>query len=288
MNKLQRRISVLALALMLVFTAAACGGKSSGTDKQDTSPAAGTESTASAPEAETDLPVTGTDAETEAISETPAADETVVSEIVFGTYEQDNDSADGAEPIEWIVLEKNGDSLLLISKYALECRPFHDVNEEVTWETCSLRSWLNDTFYYTAFTEEEQAAILLTTLPPYTDGAPETQDKVFILSYQEIDKYWPWPDNERACVKPTAHALAQGCYFFNWEEEKEKFIEHGNEAYEKYDGNTWWWLRNPGRTAKDVNYINWNGDPNGYGVIARYNYEGSSYTVRPALWVQMP
>ena len=290
MKRLQKTLSVLALALMLGLATAACAGKSGKSETPDSSPAAETAGHDNAAAEETAIPDTASAQpeapENTAAPESESAGTAFGSVITFGTYEQDNDTSNGAEPVEWIVLEDTGDSLLVISRYCLECRPFHDVNEEVTWETSSLRAWLNDAFYYTAFTDEEQAGILLTTLPPYTDGAPETQDKVFILSYAEVDKYWPWPDTDARCARPTAYALAQGCYFFNWEEEKDKFIEHGNEAYEKFDGNTWWWLRKPGRTAKDVDYINWNGESNGYGVIARYNYDGSSYTVRPALWIQ--
>ena len=84
--------------------------------------------------------------------------------IVFGRYEQDGDLSNGPEPIEWeIVAEENG-RMLLISRYILDCQPYNTELEDVTWETCSLRAWLNDYFYNTAFNSVEQNRILSVTL----------------------------------------------------------------------------------------------------------------------------
>ena len=56
--------------------------------------------------------------------------------VVFGTYEQDNDLTNGAEPIEWIVLERKEDgSMLLIARLGLDCMQYHEKQAEVTWET---------------------------------------------------------------------------------------------------------------------------------------------------------
>ena len=64
----------------------------------------------------------------------------VGSIFIFGTYEQDNDTTNGKEPIEWIILDKRDDgSLVLMSKYALDYKPFHAKEESVTWQKCALR-----------------------------------------------------------------------------------------------------------------------------------------------------
>ena len=86
--------------------------------------------------------------------------------FVFGEYEQDNDVADGAEPIEWIVLDNNQDEnkLVIIAKHVLDCQPYNTVKAEVTWETSSIRSWLNSTFYDTAFSNDEKNHILETSV----------------------------------------------------------------------------------------------------------------------------
>ena len=99
--------------------------------------------------------------------------------ITFGTYEQDNDLTNGAEPIEWRVLATDSDYSLIISKYGLDAKAYDTDDSLVTWETCTLRSWLNGydassnadgedytsySFISTAFNATEQAAIRITTV----------------------------------------------------------------------------------------------------------------------------
>ena len=90
--------------------------------------------------------------------------------ITFGRYEQDSDPENGPEPIEWLVLASQGDRVLAVSLYALDCRQYHESFTEVTWETCTLRGWLNDEFLNTAFSYEEKAGI-----PPYRSRRTQTR-----------------------------------------------------------------------------------------------------------------
>ena len=63
----------------------------------------------------------------------------VADTVAFGNYEQGN----GQAPIEWIVLDRQEDRALLLSKYALDAMSFHEVEDwNVTWADCTLRSWL--------------------------------------------------------------------------------------------------------------------------------------------------
>lgn len=77
--------------------------------------------------------------------------------IIFGVYEQDGDLTNGPEPIEWEVLGTDSNGTLLVSRYILDCQPYNTEYVDVTWETCSLRAWLNDDFLNTAFTPFEQS-----------------------------------------------------------------------------------------------------------------------------------
>ncbi len=161
--------------------------------------------------------------------------------VTFGTYEQDNNRKNGQEPIEWLVLENDGESLFVLSKYVLDGQLYSTAYDEntlkalpITWEQCNLRAWLNSTFLSTAFTAEEQTRINTTfvdnTLPeeayrfsdePLT-GGNHTLDKVYILSYDEVIKYFPmkdiWYDSSGHAVNydkllqatATPYALAQG------------------------------------------------------------------------------
>ena len=79
--------------------------------------------------------------------------------ITFGSYEQDNNTSNDKENIEWLVLDVLGDEAIVISKYALDCQQYNTSFTDVTWETCSLRKWLNETFLNAAFSSTEQNSI---------------------------------------------------------------------------------------------------------------------------------
>lgn len=84
----------------------------------------------------------------------------------------------------------------------------------MTWETCTLRSWLNSTFLNAAFSSEEQKAILTTTMDNSESqgngqwsvtGGNNTEDRVFLLSYAEAKEFFN-SDSERTC-KPTYYDI---------------------------------------------------------------------------------
>ena len=186
--------------------------------------------------------------------------------IKFGSYEQDNDTNNGKENIEWIVLEKQKNKVLVISKYGLDCQPYNDIYENVTWESCTLRSWLNDEFIETAFRTEEQKLLAETKLENKdnheygTDGGKDTVDKVFLLSIDEIKKYFSL-DDVRKC-EPTEYTVVKGVYID--------------------DTGCWWWLRSPGENqlcAVRVFYGKVRTD--GLGV------DGFDGAIRPAMWVSI-
>lgn len=102
--------------------------------------------------------------------------------ITFGSYEQDGNSANGKEDIEWIVMLRDGNKAFVISKYCLERMPFHSTLETVTWKDSSVRTWLNNDFYNTAFSSTEKNKICNTTFS--TEGV-ETTDKVFLLDKED-------------------------------------------------------------------------------------------------------
>ncbi len=192
----------------------------------------------------------------------------------FGSYEQNNITADGKEEIEWIVLDivhdKDSMSLLLISKYALDFRLYNTAYEDVTWETCSLRKWLNGTFVNAAFSAEEQNRIVKSTVtadknPEYsTSPGNNTTDKVFLLSITEVNKYFS-SDSAREC-QGTAYCYAQG-------------------AYKDDNGNCCWWLRSLGYSyfSYHATYVRSDGSVNGHGS----HVDSGRFAVRPALWINL-
>ena len=190
--------------------------------------------------------------------------------VSFGSYEQDNNTSNGNEDIEWIVLAREGDRILVISRYALDCQPYNAIQypEGTTWETCSLRKWLNDTFLNTAFSDEERGKIPQVTVSadknPSFDTNPgnATTDQVFLLSITEANKYFS-SESARQC-KGTAYCYAQG-------------------AYKASNGNCWWWLRSPGGGSNGAALVSDVGsvDCNGFDVYFDLD------AVRPALWINL-
>lgn len=140
--------------------------------------------------------------------------------FLFGEYEQDGNLENGPEPIEWIVLQNKLGKIYAMSKYGLDCKPYHHTKEAVTWETCSLREWMNGEFYEMAFTSDEKELIADTTLINsdnpyyYIDGGNNTVDKVFLISYNEVSLYSAGHGYifEHGLCMPTVYAKNQGVY----------------------------------------------------------------------------
>ena len=199
----------------------------------------------------------------------------VGDKVCFGAYEQDNDASNGKEDIVWLVLEKENDKIFVISDKALDCQLYNTSwFNNITWETCSLRQWLNGTFLNTAFSSAEQVMIADTSVlpdknPKYsTDSGNATTDKVFLLSIDKVNQYFS-NDDARKCV-PTAYAIASGAYTINSETK-------GGAATCR------WWLQSPGiyqNCAADV------------GIDGSVHYNGNYVNcgidgVRPALWINL-
>lgn len=56
--------------------------------------------------------------------------------ITFGAYEQDNNHSNGTEPLEWIVLDRQDDKVLLLSRYVIDCQQYHEEWCDITWGRC--------------------------------------------------------------------------------------------------------------------------------------------------------
>ena len=185
--------------------------------------------------------------------------------VYFGTYEQDNDTSNGKENIEWLVLAKENNRVLVISDKALDCQTYNSSITSVTWETCTLRKWLNNDFINAAFTAEERAKIPTVTVsadknPEYdTDPGNATKDRVFLLSIVETEKYFASYLKMR-CI-PTEYAISNG-------------------ASDSYT-NCWWWLRSPGISQDLAASVYFDGDVHEYGN----NVDCANLAVRPALWI---
>ena len=200
--------------------------------------------------------------------------------IPFGRYPQASKNKNA--PIEWLVLKIDGSRALLISKYALDCRQYNTSCADVTWETCTLRKWLNGMFLNAAFSKSERAMILNAAFskseramipsvtvsadknPSYsTSPGNSTTDQVFLLSITEVNNYFS-SNSARQC-QGTAYCYAQGAYT------------------NSSNGNCWWWLRSSGYDSSSAAFVYDDGSIFEFGNSVNYD----NYAVRPALWIDL-
>lgn len=186
--------------------------------------------------------------------------------ITFGEYEQDNNTTNGPEEIEWLVLKRTGNKILVISKYCLDNQTYLGAAMKGTWDTSILRQWLNDDFVNSAFSTNEQGIILQSYVPLdteyHTDSGKETYDKIFLLSMSEAFEYFP-SESSRKC-KATAYAKAQGAQ---------------TDTYNY----CLWWLRTRDRNSLGGEYVDNAGNI--------YHWGGGTETgceaVRPVMWINV-
>ena len=192
--------------------------------------------------------------------------------IHYGRYPQ---GADGKElPIMWRVLAVERKKALIISELLIDTMPYHDINENVTWEDSYLRRWLNSEFVFTAFGGRlprrgiESYNINPDNAKHGTIGGAPTYDMVFALSIDEAQKYFR--DNADRMAGLSEYAKTHGAWVSN-----EYLTENGENA-------GLWWLRSPGYSGHAAARVLINGD---------INIHGSSVTrdnvaVRPAMWIK--
>ena len=156
--------------------------------------------------------------------------------VYFGTYQQSSDGTGGynTDPVKWRVLANANGQLFLLSDQNLDVFQYHTEEETVTWETSTMRSWLNgygassnaggdngtdytrDNFLDAAFSDKEQVAIATTTVvndpnTDYeTDGGNNTTDRIFLLSLTEVGNHSYFPTYSSSVSTNTAYAADGG------------------------------------------------------------------------------
>ena len=153
------------------------------------------------------------------------------------------------EPLRWRVIGENGKMRLLFAEESVAKLPYNQQYVDSSWQECSLRRWLNQDFFRTTFSKEEQMKIMNTRLenlpsPKYhTSGGFPSVDKLFLLSEGEIAGYLP-------------------------------------ELADRVTGD-WWWLRSPGISLLCAVSVDKEGAVYENGINVDYPSGG----VRPAMWV---
>lgn len=161
----------------------------------------------------------------------------------------------------WLVLDKQDDKTLVIARAILEQQPYHNALEDITWEQCSLRQYLNGTWFDTTLSEAEKTMVAETAIknpsnPKYgIRGGNDTTDKVFLLSLQEAEHY-----------------LAGAA----------KLLQAQKTDSTEFQ---WWHLRSPGEAADVAASVTSGGLIDYHGTAA--DVTDATGGVRPAMWLQL-
>jgi uncharacterized protein YjdB len=184
------------------------------------------------------------------------------------------------EPIQWRVLSNTSGELFVMAEKLLDAKAYNQTQTTVTWENCTLRTWLNSTFYNAAFSATEKAQIMTSYVvnedDPWSgrEGGNDTNDKLFELSYSEVmNPAYGFPAHTGydtglhyivRSAKGTDYAKSQGEHvFFDLEVQ--------------FHGESHWWLRSPGSSFDGDGIIHTGGRIYGDGD----NY-CSNVSIRPA------
>lgn len=188
------------------------------------------------------------------------------------------------EPIKWQILTESDGKAFLLADIAIDSQNYYitssgsarTINGSTVYENnyaySTIRTWLNETFYNTAFDALQKEMIqtievdnnVASTGCYYSQyECSNTIDKVFLLSYKEATTYLA-SDTERMC-KSTDYAKSQGCFEDSTENE----------------GNCWWWLRSYCYNRSDCVRTFRNDGSTGDNRCVNCTYGG----IIPALWI---
>ena len=163
--------------------------------------------------------------------------------VTFGNFE--------GKPIRWKVLEENGKIRLLFAEDIITNRAFNKERDNVNWEKCTLRRWLNQDFLNQAFTLKERMSIFATRRDNpknrewSTDCGPKTMDKAFVFNHDEIEHYLPNPEDRGL--------------------------------------DEWWWTRTMGHNVLSAECVYMDGSIYDIGL----NIAQTEIGVRPCIWVML-
>ena len=194
------------------------------------------------------------------------------SNIPFGNY-------------EWRVLDVQDDKALILSENVIEQRPYNVQYTSVTWETCTLQKYLNNEFLQ-KFTVEQQRRIVETRVTNNdnlwygTKGGNDTMDKVFLLSLEEVDRYFgdsgDYQSKRRKNYKDGKFVAANDGYCFSNTHDGERVAKLSNKSYG-------WWLRSSGGNVSRAAFVFYGGGVIVLGDTVSLERGG----VRPALWLHL-
>ncbi len=220
---------------------------------------------------------------TESTTETTV--EKAVETYIFGNYWQEDTNGDGVadqsddkQPIEWRLYKKYDDGTAIIySDKIIDCAKFNDTDDPTTWSESTVRNWLNNDFYYNAFSESEQKNIRSVLVKNESAGSSDTDDSVFLLSSVEANSsIYGLSEKTNRIALGTSYAKNNGLFISD-------------------KGTGMWWLRTGGLNGAS-NLSNWSTDNHSYAQVVLYggkiSTKGKKLTtsdigIRPAICVDL-
>ena len=186
--------------------------------------------------------------------------------------------------IDWWVLAIENDKAFLISENVLEKRKYNNEFTDVTWETCTLRKYLNGEFYNSLGADRSKIAETKNSNPDNqwhgTDGGNTTTDKIFLLSLDEVVKYF---GDSGQLNNPPKDDLQLQSWWIDDEYRIDDEYNSARIAKDKSGKVSWWWLRSPGGYSVSAAPVF---DDGNIGV-GGYYVDIDSGGVRPALWLNL-
>ncbi len=182
--------------------------------------------------------------------------------VTFGRYDT-NPTSFGTERLEWIVLQKEDEAIMLVTKQGIAGSVYHGKHTEVEWKDAELCAFLNDTLYEDIFSKYEKEMIV---------DNPTTQERLSLLSVTEVETLFPDDISRQLSITDVAKSKGTNV----------NSASKANRWDVKGYRSSWWWLRgsSSSKTAPivtedgiiltDEKYVN---KPNG--------------AVRPVVWLQV-
>lgn len=228
--------------------------------------------------------------------------------VAFGNYEQDGDKGNGTEPIEWLVLDAEEDNILILSRYVIEKKAFNENGKANGWAQSTIRKWLNEEFLKSAFADREIEKIGVSKIDnPGSTGyfkefgkktgtaaGKKTEDKVFLLSYEEVLKFFEPVKVEKFGFYVGKDLITTATGATGLKNECLSAYDYDN-LYKDADwpedcvdvNGAGWFLRSNGLNAEDVMSVGFDGALRAQYYEYGADYESATYEggVRPAMWI---
>jgi len=180
----------------------------------------------------------------------------------------------------WLVLDVEHNKALIITERIIDMREYHVTGASITWASSSIRRWLNYEFYNT-FTIGEQAQIAATLVvnsgnPRFnTQGGLDTKDKIFLLSIEEVERYF---DDASTRIAYSIYGEESAW----WAQPGAMGRTSWGQPWSPGDSATWW-LRTPGDENRFAAQVLDRGSIDAAGYFVNVRHAG----VRPALWLSL-